>query len=215
MLTHEDTDVNNATNNQTNNVNPQSETSCDNSIDDDGDGYVDCEDQDCFEDANCQDTMEHQCDDKVDNDGDGYTDCDDQDCAGTEQCPNDVEICDNGADDNQNGLIDCRDPLCLEDPSCPTQPPCDPYENSGCNFNENCYADQVDNSLVIFCSSDLGDAVAGELCSGSSDCEPGLACVDGISGSYCTEVCKAGEPTSCPIYKSCSIDHGVFGVCII
>ena len=53
---------------------------CDNGTDDDGDGFVDCEDSDCFED--CVD----DCDDGVDNHGDGDVDCSDDECVGDEAC---------------------------------------------------------------------------------------------------------------------------------
>lgn len=46
---------------------------CNNGIDDDGDGFADCEDFDC-------DTFECNCSDGIDNDADGFTDCEDIDC---------------------------------------------------------------------------------------------------------------------------------------
>ena len=51
---------------------------CDNGIDDDNDGFTDCEDANCFE-SNCAD--------KMNNDGDGFTDCNDPDCDGDPNCP--------------------------------------------------------------------------------------------------------------------------------
>ena len=48
---------------------------CDDGIDNDGDGYVDCDDFDCppYEGGGNND-------DGIDNDDDGYIDCDDFDC---------------------------------------------------------------------------------------------------------------------------------------
>jgi len=54
---------------------------CDDGIDNDGDGLVDCEDGDCAE--ACSEAA--SCDDAADNDGDGWTDCQDEDCWGV--CP--------------------------------------------------------------------------------------------------------------------------------
>ena len=55
---------------------------CDNSRDDDGDGRIDCDDDDCALQPSC--LMESSCDDGVDNDGNGLTDCDDPTCVGLE-----------------------------------------------------------------------------------------------------------------------------------
>ena len=52
------------------------ETVCDDGIDDDGNGYTDCEDFACADDEACAE----DCTDGIDNDGDGYTDCDDFYC---------------------------------------------------------------------------------------------------------------------------------------
>gem|GEM_PF-2776137 len=51
---------------------------CDNAIDDDGDGDVDCDDSECAEASECIDEL---CDNEVDDDGDGDVDCDDSECA--------------------------------------------------------------------------------------------------------------------------------------
>ena len=53
---------------------------CDNGTDDDGDGKIDCEDDDCV------DACVEDCDDGKDNDQDGATDCDDDECAGEAHC---------------------------------------------------------------------------------------------------------------------------------
>jgi hypothetical protein len=67
---------------------PTSETDCSDGLDNDGDGYYDCEDFDCTGDAACP---VEDCTDGLDNDGDGYYDCDDYDCAGDPAC--DVDPC--------------------------------------------------------------------------------------------------------------------------
>ena len=49
-------------------------------MDDDYDGYIDCDDSDCMYDSFCMSTSYEVCDDYFDNDGDGMVDCDDSDC---------------------------------------------------------------------------------------------------------------------------------------
>ena len=83
---------------------PANEISCNDGVDNDGDGLIDCDDPECFG----QDCPE-VCDDEQDNDGDGWVDCADTDC------PPCLEICDNGLDDDGDGLIDCDDPDCRID----------------------------------------------------------------------------------------------------
>jgi Zn-dependent metalloprotease len=53
--------------------------SCTDSVDNDGDGAIDCADSDCASDPSCS-TDPEVCDDGLDNDGDGAADCDDSDC---------------------------------------------------------------------------------------------------------------------------------------
>ncbi|NIP29078.1 MAG: hypothetical protein GTO02_00750 [Candidatus Dadabacteria bacterium] len=52
------------------------ETSCDDGEDNDGDGFVDCDDLNCFNSPSCVEI----CNDGEDNDGDGAVDCDDFGC---------------------------------------------------------------------------------------------------------------------------------------
>ncbi len=52
---------------------------CADGADNDGDGLLDCEDDDC---ANAPACFESACDDGTDNDGDGFIDCTDADCWG-------------------------------------------------------------------------------------------------------------------------------------
>ena len=84
---------------------------CDNEIDDDGDGFIDCDDFDC---PPCEGG--EICDDGIDNDGDSYIDCNDFDCSGDSSCPS--EICDDGIDNDGDSYIDCNDFDCDDDSSC-------------------------------------------------------------------------------------------------
>ena len=92
---------------------------CDDTIDNDDDTKVDCDDEDCAEAENCKPADPEICDDTIDNDGDTKIDCDDEDCAEAENCkPVDPEICDDTIDNDGDELIDCADDDCAADPAC-------------------------------------------------------------------------------------------------
>lgn len=60
-----------------------SETSCTDSVDNDNDGLIDCEDSDCSNDASCQE----QCTNLIDDNNNGLIDCEDPACANDPNCP--------------------------------------------------------------------------------------------------------------------------------
>ena len=104
---------------------------CSNGIDDDGDGYIDCNDFDCSGDSDCPSEV---CDDGIDNDGDSYIDCDDFDCG-------DDPVCGGGAGScAEYGCVEytpsnscqCND-LCVEFGNC-----CDDYEELCASSGEGC-----------------------------------------------------------------------------
>ena len=91
-------------------ANAQIDEICNNGIDDDGDGIIDCEDGDCkFE---CY--SREICDNGIDDDGDGQVDCEDGDCENSVYCEDTqpTEICNNGIDDDNDGFIDYYDGDC-------------------------------------------------------------------------------------------------------
>ncbi len=106
-------------------VGESSEQTCDDGVDNDGDGDVDCDDTNCARKscsadvpgATCADGGAGDCvggepvalcSDDLDNDGDGLVDCEDPDCArrscacAAAGC---VELCDNQIDDDEDGLV--------------------------------------------------------------------------------------------------------------
>ena len=86
---------------------------CDDELDNDSDGYVDCEDQDCQELESCLPKVETVCDDELDNDFDKLIDCDDEDCKEDQACVTEKEdICDDQIDNDLDKLIDCYDEDC-------------------------------------------------------------------------------------------------------
>jgi hypothetical protein len=67
------------------------ETICNDGIDNDGDGKIDCVDPDCYGNADC----ETNCTDGIDNDHDGLIDCADPDCFKDTACCGKAEaVCD-------------------------------------------------------------------------------------------------------------------------
>ena len=87
----------------------QSVENCNNGIDDDGDGLIDCADFECSFSSSCSsESANFNCSDGIDNDGDGKVDCADDEC----DCAS-VEICNNGVDDDGDGLVDYYDGDCF------------------------------------------------------------------------------------------------------
>lgn len=97
---------------------------CDDGIDNDDDGFTDCEDWSCTRSPDVtvcgsEDTV-GACTDGVDNDGDGFIDCQDWDCSFNPLvlvCDelNDF-MCSDGLDNDDNGFTDCDDFTC-QDPA--------------------------------------------------------------------------------------------------
>ncbi len=65
-------------------VHPGAAEDCSSGVDDDCDGLLDCEDDDCVSASGC---AEIRCDDGLDEDEDGHTDCEDDECWGDLACP--------------------------------------------------------------------------------------------------------------------------------
>lgn len=101
------------------------ESRCQNRLDDDSDGSVDCEDPDCAGIDGCEPgggNGEEICDNGIDDDGDFLPDCLDPNCILSGVCfdalPLEIEICQNEIDDDDNGFTDCDDLKCAFAPGC-------------------------------------------------------------------------------------------------
>lgn len=90
---------------------------CNNSLDDDADGLVDCDDTNCVADANCI-SLPEVCNDSRDNDLDGLVDCFDTDCSSNANCLPVPEVCTDARDNDIDTLVDCFDPDCAADVAC-------------------------------------------------------------------------------------------------
>jgi hypothetical protein len=118
---------------------------CANQIDDDSDGFIDCDDSDCAD--SCE--FLEICDNDIDDDNDGFADCDDQDCIGNELCTSvPLEVCDNNVDDDFDGFIDCDDIDCLDI----------------CEYIELC-DNNIDDDSDGFTDCDDQDCVSNQACS--------------------------------------------------
>ncbi|MBU1239127.1 hypothetical protein KKF84_14735 [Myxococcota bacterium] len=195
---------------------------CDNAIDDDGNGLMDCSDPACTTSPSCVEI----CNNGVDDNNNGHIDCQDVRCTQSVYCKD--EICDNGIDDNLNGLIDCYENSCKGTPSCVEL--CDngkdddgdgsvDCEDPDCVLAENCQEN---------CFNGVDDDVDGNTDCADSDCSSTNYCKLGctpqtaywdsprdmcVPGELCGEVgtstgviigCKAeGLFTSRPWYASC------------
>ena len=93
---------------------------CDDGIDNDKDGLVDCSDSDCSADPICPAPVSEICTDGIDNDQDGKVDCADSDCLGISGCGTEQlsTTCADGFDNDGDGFIDCADPGCAKNKLC-------------------------------------------------------------------------------------------------
>jgi hypothetical protein len=134
-------------------------TTCNDGVDNDADGFTDCDDFDCMNtcDPGTGEDNDAACSDGIDNDGNGLTDCLDFNCSDgplVTVCdgPEDNQTsCSDGFDNDDDGYIDCDDFDCRDNP------------NVDCvleNTNELC-SDDIDNDDDGFTDCDdfdCGDA---------------------------------------------------------
>mgnify|MGYP002381847139 CR=1 FL=1 len=203
---------------------------CNNRVDDDGDGFIDCADRDCAASPLCRcvpapETTATACADGRDNDCDGATDCADTDCRPFPMCcapvapENNARTCADGVDDDCDGLIDCADPECSAQPRCcrPTGPEfCTDGIDNDCNGLIDC-ADTRCATLPLCCrvTGGEGDAMTcadgrDNDCDGTTDCaDPGCAAVSTCCRPTMTRetgvsACTNGRDDDCDGLADCA-----------
>jgi DMSO reductase family type II enzyme heme b subunit len=179
---------------------PCPEIVCDDAIDDDADGDIDCADHgDCDGQPGglggelCAASETGFCNDGFDNDADGLTDGNDPDCQAAQ------EICDNGFDDDSDGLVDCADHTdCNGQPGGPGGELCaqtetgfcaDGFDNDGDGFIDG--ADTDCQGQVEICNNGADDEA-----DGLTDCEDHADC-DGQLGGPMGQLCAGNEVGRC------------------
>jgi len=150
------------------------ETDCDDGIDNDGNGFIDCIDLACRGTPECVENTDAACSDEVDNDGDGRVDCADTSCAGHPEvtvCPSEKK-CGDDLDDDGDGRIDCADLDCWA-----IEPGCAEDTVDECT-------DTADNDLDGFTDCDdfdcYWDSATQSQCAGQREATP-EECSDGVT----------------------------------
>ena len=209
---------------------PPTET-CDNGVDDDCDGKIDCADPDCSSRIHCQPEL---CD-GVDNNGNGIIDEGFECKLGTTNicqttcgsigmvtctancswsaCQPPVENCFNGIDDDCDGKIDCADPDCANFPSCICDPPkigdaCFYVGEYSCDPTIRCSCfykwELASNTSQFLCG--IPEVCDGVDNNGNGQIDEGFACIKGSAPVACATSC--GSIGTKPCLADCS-----YGAC--
>lgn len=94
-------------------ISPDAVEQCQDTLDNNCDQLVDCDDSSCLFSTNC---FESDCTDGVDNDLDGPWDCLDNDCLNSGDCGE--SQCSDGQDNDNDGFTDCLDSQCFLNSNC-------------------------------------------------------------------------------------------------
>jgi secreted trypsin-like serine protease len=158
------------------------ENNCDDGIDDNGDGRMDCDDPWCFHVPVC---LPEICDDKIDNNADGKTDCDDAACSGQILCQ--PEHCSDKIDNNGDDKVDCDDPECASAPVCQKEICNDTIDN-----DENGKTDCDDDACAdyILCQPEICDDRIDNNGNGLIDCGEPKCAEDTICDS---QICDCSD----------------------
>lgn len=190
---------------------------CNNGLDDDNDGLIDCADSDCANFEACKETEPCNCPAGVapvcGADGKMYASICLAECAGVEvvPCTNPTEICNNNVDDDNDGLVDCEDPdcsgaeICMDNmnpcDACPTviSPVCGA---DGKMYNNACLAACAEVEIVPcsedqeICDNGIDDDNDGFIDEADSDCMP----IDGANITFGEVSGSVGDSVKVPVY---------------
>jgi hypothetical protein len=157
---------------------------CTDGIDNNANGFTDCDDMACADATNCQPPPVEICGDTLDNDDNGLTDCNDPVCIGTGSCESPVaEICNDQIDNNGDNLFDCDDPMCSTAMHCIPENCEDGIDNNGDGLFDCDDPLCIDTRIcrrppVEICDDDIDNDDSGEIdcddekCSDSARCNP-------------------------------------------
>ncbi len=156
---------------------------CNDGIDNDKNGKVDCMDPACSTGCGCQ--LNELCTNGTDDDCDGLADCDDPACA-THTCCSSTsakqEACTNGVDDDCDGKVDCDDADCAGDNCCsgaPLPENCTNGLDDDCDGKTDCFdPDCAANPCP--CQTPLDCPISDNLCLART-CESGVCGVKALA----------------------------------
>jgi len=182
------------------------EAACGDHIDNDCDGYIDCDDWDCDDFCSGGDeNTDALCSDEIDNDDNGHTDCDDFGCSRNPcvtVCPrreDTNEECSDDIDNDDSGYADCDDWNCSRNINvtvcpCKSGDECDDAScDDGIDNDDNGYTDCDDfacsrNPHVTVCNSETTDALCDDDIdnddNGYTNCDD-FGCTGTISVTIC------------------------------
>ncbi len=174
---------------------------CANGIDDDNDGFVDCDDFDCNGDPACPTATEFACANGIDDDSDGFVDCADSDCAGDPACQptgvtcGEVVTCAQGCGADFNcaqtcvasgcataqqlavDLMNCVFSNCLNECSDPASLTCQVCMGTSCSTEAAaCLADTCATAATENCVNQADDDGDGLIDCADPDCAADPAC---------------------------------------
>ncbi|MGL1886638.1 MAG: fibro-slime domain-containing protein [Reichenbachiella sp.] len=143
-----------------------SQVECTDSIDNDGDGLIDCLDPECATIQACFPKTEDStavCTNEIDDDGDGLIDCEDPDCEFVVGCikEDSYVLCLNNEDDDGDGLIDCAD--------------------TDCHLTQACLI--LNENTATLCTNGIDDDANGQSDCYDEKCAPFAACVENTNAA--------------------------------
>lgn len=178
---------------------------CDNGVDDDKDGLVDCSDADCASSTLCQasccfDTIGNRCVTACCQNGVCLGNC----VCGAGWCSKCAATgaessCTDGADNDADGFIDCKDPDCAKDPACAVA--ATEICNNGLDDDADGKTDCADSdcstdpvACPVCCFDTIANSCVGSCCS-NNVCLGNCFCSNAVCstcGSTTPEVCDNG-----------------------
>lgn len=171
--------------------------------DSDGDGLVDCFDPDCAGTPAC---FESDCHDQIDNDGDGLADCFDIDCL--PQCRRPIPECEDGVDHDGDGLIGDAEPDCPRPiyPGCGDYYTCAVEEGCGCTSSVDCPSSA--GPLQQCATNCLANQTCAQVCYEElpAQFQTALDGLDACTEAHCTAADFPAEATQCE-WSTCAAEY--------